>query len=524
MKAKIREKRWRSLIPHFSFLIFCMTLASCYSDDSSLGDPASVPTIEIGEMAEQSVVSYAGNSLVIEPEVKTAYSDDDLQYTWYLYIDKSYSDDGFRGTVIGTQKKLDYEVNLSSGVYVVTLEVKVKATGLAQYARTNLSVSTEFSDGFYILKETADGNTDLDLVTTAGGMSTDILTKLNGEPQKGAPVSLAMVYQQNYVNPDNNEMEMANMLNIFSTGDYRAYRTEDMRQIFDTKTICYAGDDNDDVYYNITNGYNMGIMMSKKGVSSIGMKGTASLSTGKFTLPFIEDDVTKHVQMCGGGQSGYAYWSNSKHSVCNIDQACINVTVLTTDSTQSQTCLASGLTRKGGVETVWFLTEEPGTGKRFLHMIDGKLAQPLKIRELRPELHLSKATTVGACGGSASYIYAIDGRKLYAYGFESDTEVEVPLPGVTEPVDLVTNQWLSLMFGDKQLNYDHLIVGSQNGDTYKLWFFDNLVGGMPTVEAYRTVTGTGKARYIRRCTPSVISNMVITMGPRAPMPIFPTSE
>jgi len=503
--------------------VLTFALGACYSDDSSLGDPEKVPTIEIGEMPEQSVVSYAGNHLTISPEVKTKYDDSQLQYTWYLYIDKSYSDAGFREHVIGTERNLDYEVNLSSGVYIITLEVKVKATGLAQYARTNLNVSTAFSDGFYVLKETADGNTDLDLVTT-DGFSSDILTKLNGEPMKGAPVSLAMVYQQNYVNPDSKEMEMANMLNIFSAADYRAYRTEDMRQIFDTKTICYAGEDNDDVYYNITNGYNMGILMSKKGVSSIAMKGTGSLSTGKFKLPFVEDDVTKHIQMCSGGQRGYAYWSNSKHGVCNIDMNCVNVTQISRDSTGLQECLASGLTRKGGVETVWFLTEEKGTGKRFLHMLNGKMAQLFEIRELAPDLHISKATQVGACGGSASYIYAIDGRKLYAYGFDSKTEVEVPLPGVSEPVDLVTNQWLSLMFGDKQLNYDNLIVGSQNGDTYKLWFFNNLVGGMPTVEAYRTVSGTGKARFIRRCTPSVISNMVITMGPRSPMPIFPTSE
>lgn len=504
--------------------LMSIVLSSCFSDDSSLGDPSSVPSIEIAEMPDQSIISYAGNHLTIVPEIKTAYKESELQYTWYVYVDKEHSDAGFRQNVIGTEHDLDYEVNLSSGLYVVCLEVKVKATGLAQYARTNLTVSTEFSDGFYILKQTDSGETDIDLLT-GNGLSADILTKMNGAPLKGEPVSLAMVYQQNYVNPDNNEMEMTNTLNIFTTEDYRGYRTEDFKQIFDNKTICYAGEDNDDVYYNMTNAYNIGFMMSKKGISSIPMKGAGSLSTGKFKLPAFEDNITKHVQLCSGGQRGIAYWSKDLHGVRNIDMNGINMTDVSCDSTATQECIASGVNRKSAaVETLWFLTQEPQTGKRFLHIINGKMAQLTEIRELNPELHLSHATRVGACGGSASYIYAIDEGKLYAYAWETDSEVEVPLPGVSEPIGFVTNQWLSLMFGDKHLNYDNLIVGTQNGDNYTLYFYDNLVGGVPSEQPYQTTTGSGILHSIRRCVPSNINNMVITMGPRSPMPIFPTSE
>ena len=504
--------------------LLTFALSSCFSDDSSLGDPNSVPTINIAEIARQAIVSYKGNHLVINPEITSVYDDSQLQYTWYLYIDKAHDKDGFRKNVIGTERNLDYEVNLSSGLYVVCLEVKVKETGLAQYARADLEVSTEFSDGFYIMKQTEDGNTDIDL-SAESGMSTDIIKKLTGAPLACEPVSLAMVYQQNYVNPDVNKMEMTNMLNIFTTQEYRGYRTEDMKQIFDQKSICYAGEDNDDVYYNMTNAYNIGFMLSKKGISSMDMKGKNSLSTGKFTLPIFEDDITKHVQMCSGGQRGIAYWSKQLPGVRNIDMNGVNCFDISVDTTGICECIASGINRKSAaIETVWFLAQEQGTGKRFLHIINGKLAQQTEVRELAPDLHISKATCVGACGGSAAYIYAIDGGKLYAYAWESNTEVEIPLPGVTEPVTFVTNQWLSLMFGDKFRNYDNLIVGTQNGNEYTLYFFDKLTGGTPTEAAYRTVSGTGKVCAIRRCTPSEINNLVITMGPRSPMPIFPTSE
>ena len=57
--------------------------SSCYSDDSSLGDPSSVQSIEIKDIPAQSVISYAGNFLNITPEITTDYPESDLQYRWY---------------------------------------------------------------------------------------------------------------------------------------------------------------------------------------------------------------------------------------------------------------------------------------------------------------------------------------------------------------------------------------------------------------------------------------------------------
>lgn len=500
-----------------------LALTACFSDDSSLGDPNSVPVIKIEEMPAQSVVSYVGNHLTITPEINSPYKDSELEYTWYLYDENDITKEaGFRDSIIDKKRNLDFEVNLPTGNYNIAFEVKVKATGLATYARTTIKVTTAFSEGWYILKETEDGNTDIDLITESS-TSTDLIAKLEGEPLKGTPLSLAMIYQQDYVNPDKNTMEKANMINVFSNENYLAYRVEDMKRIFDQKNICYAGEDNDDVYYNTSNYWNLTVMLSKKGVSfNTSMANT--YNTGKYKLPAFEDDIAPFVQMAKGGQQGILYWSNTLHGVRNIDQKAVNMKDISCDSLGLQECLASGITRIGGKETVWFYTQNKAENKRYLHIIDSNVDTLKQIRLLDPDLHIANATRVAACGGSASYIYAIDGGKLYAYGIETGTEVEIQLPNVSEPISFVTNQWLCLVFGDKQYNYDHLVVGSQNGNEYKLWFFDNIVGGMPSNAPYKTFTGTGKIHSIRRAVPSNISSLFIQMGPRAAMPVFPTSE
>ena len=65
-------------------------VASCYSDDSSLGDPASVKSIEIKDIPPQSAVSFAGKTLTITPEITTDYPESDLKYTWYIYVANSF--------------------------------------------------------------------------------------------------------------------------------------------------------------------------------------------------------------------------------------------------------------------------------------------------------------------------------------------------------------------------------------------------------------------------------------------------
>ena len=514
----------RRIITIIMAALISFTVSSCYSDDSSLGDPSSVQSIEISDIPPQSVISYAGNVLSITPEITTGYPESDLQYTWYIYVDKDINTTGFRSNVIGNERTLNYEVNLASGAYVVVLEVKSITTGYARYTRTTLNVSTEFSDGFYVLKETDGGLTDIDMVTS-NGVSSNIITKLSGEPMKGAPTALAVLYMQQYVNPDNNQMGVANMLNIFTTEDYRAYRTEDMKQTFDHSTICYAGENNDDVYYNISNGANFGFLMSKKGISSKSMKGAGTLSTGKFALPAIDDEATKHIQMLSCGRMGMAYWSNATHGVRCADVNCSYATDVTSDPTGRQQCIASGINRIGGVETVWFLAEDRQTAKRTLYRVSS-MGALTDAKELDPSMHIAKASMVAGCGGSASYIYAIDNGKLYAYGWATGSEVEVPLPGVSEAVSFVTNQWFFVAgFGDTSYNFDNLIVGVQGAGSYKLYFFDSLVGGFPTKEAYLTASGAGKVKSIRRVTPVQVSNMIMTSpGQSRAMPIFPTSE
>lgn len=69
----------------------------------------------------------------------------------------------YEATLIGEEEILNYPVDLTVGEYTIMLRVNAKSNNITAYERTSLHISTRYTEGFYILKE-SDGNTELDFL------------------------------------------------------------------------------------------------------------------------------------------------------------------------------------------------------------------------------------------------------------------------------------------------------------------------------------------------------------------------
>ena len=128
-----------------------------------------------------------------------------------------------------------------------------------------LRTNTSFSQGFYILKETADGNTDLDVYGTES-FSEDVLSGIYGAPLSGKPLNLAMTYDQSYIDEATQEMAGTNMVHVFTdAGIYRGFRSEDMTETFNEQTIRFDGMDADELPYAMMRGIYANFFFTSKG-------------------------------------------------------------------------------------------------------------------------------------------------------------------------------------------------------------------------------------------------------------------
>ena len=92
---------------------------------------------------------------------------------------------------IGTERILDFPVNIKQGYYDLTLRVTNKSNQLETYEVMSLSVTTKFSEGFYLLKDMGN-STDVDLHVPDNSVVNDIFLKMDGERMPAAPVSLGL--------------------------------------------------------------------------------------------------------------------------------------------------------------------------------------------------------------------------------------------------------------------------------------------------------------------------------------------
>ena len=525
-------------IIQYLFIGSLVCLSACYEDDSTLGTQF-VSDIEITGLTDQSIISYAQNYLTIQPQVKTEYPEDQLEYAWYIYKSQSSEqENGFRHQQIATTKDLNYEVNLPSGTYVIVFEVKSLTNDYSKTATMELTTSTETSKGFYILKETPDGNTDIDLYYN-GQHSTNILTKKYGSPLTGKPRNISIAYVGEYIDTGTNETTQGDIIHILTEDNvYQGLESEELSEVFNNNTLFYAGNMNGEQPYTIIRSAWSTVYFSNTGIRNAKTSsfGEPPYNTGKLGLPIDEHDASQFIIPLEAG-STILYWSNADHKLHSINtnfEYPSSVTATATGVTYPDglTCISAGTNMMGGAfgpVTVYFLCEQPTTKERYLLLINYdmysfKAIEINEVIKLDPSLHIAQNDLVAINRLTATYIYSIsEDNKLYAYSWLTKDEREFSLPGIPadEKINYISNQFFYLYYMP-DLCVDDLIIGTHTGNQYKLYFYsssENMNGGRPLTEG-TVVTGEGKVKAVRYISSGAFKSGVELMG----NPLFPTTD
>lgn len=496
-----------------------LLLVSCFDDDSTgfINDVSDITVSGIEE--EYNRTAYVGEKLEIAPTVETGYSDEQMDYQWML-LDTSTGSTNANGdtiqpTIIGTEKNLSYEVNLPPGDYQIRYVARAKVNDYTSITLSKLTVDTEFSSGFYIMKETTEGNTELDLYTSKGNMASDLLEKTQGSALQGKPYSMWMNYGHFYVNTETDQMESTNSVTVITEeGEIKMMRSSDLQVIFDRSSLLYddmeAGEKPYAMFlqmmYGLTYFSSNGVRYTNDEYSLAG----TDPCTGKFGMPESGvDGGSKYVTHSIPGFGSMIVWDETNHNLnavnYNFMQSPLTYMDLSgedvTQGLANYECLSCGMNIVSGTETDNFILQDNATGRRYVYLCDGSY---LNDRIAVPaNSNMARATAFATNGRTARYIYFTTGDKLYGYNFANTdfSEVEMPLQGIGqgETISYVANQFVG---NSGSSNFDHLIVGTQNGNSYKLYFY-NMVGGVPDGAPVKTVSGTGKVKAVRSLTPGV---------------------
>lgn len=158
----------------FIILLASLGFVSCVKDEGNY-TYTELNQITIEGLEESYNVLDKVDSIKIYPTVKGTLLGDDLsnyEYQWHIHEGIT----EHKHTIIGTEKDLEYKVDLGIGNYTLYFTVKDKTTGLETYAYSSIKTSTAISKGYLLLgDDMEEGVMGLDMVVMPAGRDTSVV-------------------------------------------------------------------------------------------------------------------------------------------------------------------------------------------------------------------------------------------------------------------------------------------------------------------------------------------------------------
>ncbi len=220
------------------FYVFVLLLSSCDAARDDVYNP--YPEINISNMTESGVVSQqmlVGDTLKIAPVVQSGDTDEDqFEYYWYKQSSTSLR-------LLSREKVLSYLLD-SLGVLTIRLEVENIHTHIKSVAKVSTQVVSKAQRGWYVLKETGDGNTDMDAFILDDNDNVEVTMNdiFAGKTGTliGKPVSL--LFTSNYRWKTNSSSYYTSYLPIFipiSEKTMLAYKIDNENVLMETEGLFY---------------------------------------------------------------------------------------------------------------------------------------------------------------------------------------------------------------------------------------------------------------------------------------------
>ena len=470
----------------------------CYEDEGNY-DYTELSAIEIEGIETEYSKRRLMDSLTIQVAVNTDFKEEDLKYTWFIYNQAKVDYiNVVKVDTISHEKDFNYLVSQEPGNYILTLKVENTVNRYAVYKSTTLRVESEFSQGVYILKETVDGDTDLDFCSDSLEMGRDIFAMMKGGALKGKPQILSQMMAHPYIDPVTNERTYGIAVGITTTENLCLLRTSDLTMIHTGETMFYGGFTAAPI--RLAHGSRYAAYFSEEGIYTLSV---GSNGSGMLGVPKFEDAIVRWIVLDKQHQAYLTFicFDEKNGRFLSVNVTTGAVTAYANSDGITDKCLYMGMTYHSSMKNTAYAIFEAADGSRKLYRLKCQLASsnsPIKeITDIDPNSMLSKATSFSVCAFSAPLMYFLAEGKVYYYSFQDGSEREIQLPGIGagETINYVANKYWSSYYC--YYKKDHLMVGTTTGNNdYKLYCY-KLNAGIPLGDPLYVISGTGKVADVQ---------------------------
>ncbi len=489
---------------------------SCF-DDIGNYNYSKLPEITINNIPQKlgDYISFE-DTIKVTPIVSlgTAGNTDNLEYRWYRKIGE------------GSTAKLELfieEKNLvlpviESGNIAFVFEVKNKQTGVKKLAFTSAKGISKMSKGMFLLKETSDGSTEIDMISSDTSMThfdhhEDLVASLTGSALPGLPVALDY-WGFRYEDFETAELRPIPSLRVVSQDDILVIGTdkfdelarfEDLflgdvptvRNIQNVKSIkAHTILINNDKIYSATNYH---------------IKEEKPSGWNKFSLAKAGDyKVSPHLYWASSDNASQFRAFDTKSGLFKyIDPALGDLRDITfsslglsLDSMDAELLFTEGIASSARNHDAFSLLHRNDAPDSII-LIQFFSNRIKNIDHLKANNYLLDNATNWCVHQQFPTIYFTIGNKLYKYDVNLKTEeLLLTFDEDITYLDMVTEYYIydfqldqdgnPVMINPTTSNYIKLVVATGNGEDYSFYKYNMPPGSiLPDAEPYFTAKGSG---------------------------------
>lgn len=499
---------------------------ACYDKENTIHR---IPDLMIGGIAGGSV--KAGEILELTPVCTIGDEEVECSYKWYLYHDTI-------PELISEESTLQYRVD-TIGNLTFNVEATHLETGIQSVLTFYYTIVPRINRGWMILKETADGNTDMDLQLLQSGDTIefveDQLTLALGEPMRGRPVSLLWAYQSyKWTNEETGTGESNQTCIVpVSQKDILMYRVDDERVLATSEELFYEVPD-----FSESNIEAFMWQSSTCGLIYDGQACLMKMNTSAFMPPLMGDYHLAPYLVCWGYSNRFVVYDEKSCSFGVLNPSNTYATTMeikyfpdtyrdTDDVRVSSNNMNADLLYFGQNDvsrdpeypsnngTLYALMQKKDDSENlWLYGLNSREVSTATFGPVRfvREIPISRCPEFADADfytihQTRNIIYFIKDNVLSCYDIDNDSFVlnlhtfsgEVTYcKFIDNTYDFNEASWMGDLY---DYRFTYLVVATASGAEYSVNFFDVVLDNL-TLLPEKTITGTGKVRFMCWYSPS----------------------
>lgn len=453
------------------------------------------------------------DKLVITPEV-SSNKGGELEYLWGIYQGNVQLAYAVMDT-IARKKDLDYLVSQPADNWNLVFRVTNKATGYTQHFTSTLAVGTEFTRGWYVLKDEQE-KTDLDLFLTPQSISPtsrvdNVYSTINGKKLdgKGSFIRFNSFYKSE---SESGVFDNTRAMFVVSEKDASVVKVSTLKEIRDFNSLIFGGPQvkkpamigNDFLVFFMINNGQLHSMIGQG--PSFGQFGGRKMKNTDDAPYHLSKYHLMHIASYFFDEASSSFFSASDRSLYLTPVKDMPGSQLSANNNNKE-LLYMGLKNRAPYSGVALFRDKTDPTLMTINEVF-PLVQAFRMtnRVVQPDDKIYSGTNFGLLYQDENIIYFSSGREVWSRNLSNNfEELQFTVPADETITFIQHRKYTGMGPVESPFSHNFVAVGSASGSgEYKVRMFSKISGNL-SAEPEFTLSGTGIPRDVLFTSPGISS-------------------